>query len=173
MKKGKGQRTKNKLLPVAAPFLFFWAMQPGITFSGTDSGNGIEVEFSEDVSKHDSNENTIHGKFNLSGLKDPFKSFLLDLDALGGEKSRERRTYLETVDLSQLELIAVIVSPDDGWAMLRDSKGIGYVVRPGTPVGTGGGKVYRIRPGEIILRSVQRNAGGGIMVRETTKRLVQ
>lgn len=111
--------------------------------------------------------------FNPEGLKGPFKSFILEQETPEGVKARKPRTYLETVDLSQLELIAVIVAPEDSWAMVRDAKGIGYVVKSGTPIGLDGGQVHEIRAGELVIRSRHRDAQGEVVDRETVKRLVQ
>lgn len=158
---------------MAASFLF-WAATPGITFSATDPRVGMKPESAQDNSADLSAQASgHHNKFNPSGLKDPFKSFILEQEASAGRKASKPRTYLETVDLSQLELIAVVLSPDDRWAMLRDAKGIGYVVKPGTAVGIDGGKVHQIRPGEIIIRSTYRNAKGETLQRDIPKQLVQ
>jgi Tfp pilus assembly protein PilP len=155
-----------------ASFLF-WAATPGNTFSATDPGTGMAPESTRDAPADRSAQASGHKKFNPSGVKDPFKSFILDQEAPAGRKASKPRTYLETVDLSQLELIAVVLSPDDRWAMLRDAKGIGYVVKPGTPVGIDGGKVHQIRPGEIIIRTTYRNAKGETLQRDIPKQLVQ
>jgi len=109
------------------------------------------------------------GAFNPEGLRDPFKPFIVEQEAESAGRSRKPRTYLETVDLSQLELIAVVLGSEDSWAMVRDAKGIGYVVKAGTPIGIDGGHVHEVRPGEIIVRSGQGRQG--TVVRETRKRL--
>jgi len=54
---------------------------------------------------------------------------------------RKPKTYLETLDLSQLELIAIIVGTKGNYAMVKDSKGTGHVVQKGTAIGTNGGFV--------------------------------
>lgn len=169
----KGKRARNKLFRIMASFLFFGAAQPGIMFSATNAGAGTGPESDQDISGNGSLQASVQRKFKLSGLKDPFKSFVLEQEAAIARKASKPRTYLETVDLSQLELIAVIVSPDDRWAMLRDAKGVGYVVKPGTSVGIDGGRVYQIHPGEIIIRSTNKNSEGETIERDTAKRLFQ
>jgi Tfp pilus assembly protein PilP len=169
----KGKRVKNKLFRIMASFLFFWAVQPGAVSSETNPETGTGPECARDISGKGSLQASVQSKFKLSGLKDPFKPFILEQKASVAPKAGKPRTYLETVDLSQLELIAIIVSPDDRWAMLRDVKGIGYVVKHGTPVGIDGGRVHQISPGEIIIRSNHRNAKGETIKRDTAKRLFQ
>ncbi len=168
------QKAKSKLTQIAVFFLLFPALAPAVpTLSATEPETGKKAESAGDVEVDNAVNGVVHRKFSAVNLKDPFKSFILEQETPRGEPERKPKTYLETVDLSQLELIAVIVSPEDRWAMLRDAKGIGYVVKNGTPVGIDGGKVHEIRPGEVVIRSAHKNAEGQSVVRETVKRLVQ
>jgi Tfp pilus assembly protein PilP len=166
------QKARSKLTQIAVFFPLFAALAPAVpTFSATEPGTGKKVESAGEVEVDDAV--AVTRKFSLVNLKDPFKSFILEQETPRDEPERKPKTYLETVDLSQLELMAVIVSPEDRWAMLRDAKGIGYVVKNGTPVGIDGGRVHEIRPGEVVIRSAHKNAEGQSVMRETVKRLVQ
>jgi len=54
------------------------------------------------------------------------------------------RTELQKLALSQLTLTAIVQAEDMTWAMVRDPKGRGFVLKKGTPIGTKGGVVHRI-----------------------------
>lgn len=57
---------------------------------------------------------------------------------------REPKTDLQRLDLSQLTLTAIIKAKDQAWAMVRDQKGTGYVLKKGTHIGKKGGVVDKI-----------------------------
>jgi len=54
------------------------------------------------------------------------------------------RTELQKLALSQLTLTAIVQGEGKAWAMVRDPKGRGFVVKKGTRIGTAGGIVDRI-----------------------------
>ncbi len=57
---------------------------------------------------------------------------------------RQPRTILQKLQLHQLLLTAIVESPEGEWAMVRDEKGMGYVLKKGTAIGTKGGRVAKI-----------------------------
>ena len=57
---------------------------------------------------------------------------------------REPKTELQKMRLSQLTLTAIIKSRDKAWAMVRDERGNGFVLKKGTYIGTNGGVVSKI-----------------------------
>jgi len=57
---------------------------------------------------------------------------------------KEAKTELQKLGLSQLTLTAIIKAPDGAWAMVRDERGRGFVLKKGTHIGTNGGVVSRI-----------------------------
>ena len=59
-------------------------------------------------------------------------------------RMREPRTELQKLKLHQLLLTAIIESPEVEWAMLRDEKGMGYILKKGTAIGVMGGRVAKI-----------------------------
>ncbi len=86
---------------------------------------------------------------------DPFKSFILVRRELEEKKEKERekpKTYLETLDISQLALSDIVLSEKGNWALLQDSKGDGHVVEVGTPIGNKGGQVVKILDKELVVR---------------------
>jgi len=97
---------------------------------------------------------------------DPFKSFI----ATRAEKEKERaKTYLETLELSQLNVVVIVVSSRNRWAMVQDSKGVGHVIKEGTLIGTNSGVVYKISQDEIIVREEYKDFRGQTQYREISK----
>ena len=109
--------------------------------------------------------------YDPTGKTDPFKSFIAIQEELEEKKNRKPKTYLETLDLSQLELIAIIIGPKGNWAMVRDSKGLGHVIKKGTAIGTNSGVVERISGKEIIIREESRDFKGNSKYRDIAKEL--
>ncbi|MBW2065833.1 MAG: pilus assembly protein PilP [Deltaproteobacteria bacterium] len=105
------------------------------------------------------------------GKTDPFESFIAKMEAIQEKKKGKPKTYLETLDLSQLELIAIIVGPKGNWAMVREAKGTGHVIKVGTPIGTRGGVVYKITDKEVIIKEEYRDFRGQTRERFVSKKL--
>jgi type IV pilus assembly protein PilP len=109
--------------------------------------------------------------YDPTGKSDPFKSFIAEQEEVAEKRRRKPKTYLETLDLSQLELIAVIVGPHGNYAMVRDSKGTGHVITKGTAIGTEGGVVDRITDKEVVIREDYKDFRGNLKQKEITKKL--
>ncbi|MFQ5917009.1 MAG: pilus assembly protein PilP [Candidatus Binatia bacterium] len=109
--------------------------------------------------------------YDPTGKTDPFKSFIALQEEMEEKKRSKPKTYLETIDLSQLELSVVIRSPKGNWAMVRDSKGLGHVIKIGTAIGTDGGVVYQITEKEVIIREEYRDFRGNMKHKDVSKRL--
>ena len=56
--------------------------------------------------------------------------------------------------------------------MVRDAKGVGYVIRKGTPIGINGGTVHEIEEKEVIIREEYRGFKGQIKTKNISKGLV-
>ncbi|RJR35183.1 MAG: hypothetical protein C4576_25330 [Desulfobacteraceae bacterium] len=109
--------------------------------------------------------------YDPTGKTDPFKSFIAEQESVEEKRVRKPRTYLETLDLSQLELIAIISSPKGNWAMVRDSKGVGHVIQKGTLIGTNSGAVYAVTEKEVIVREEYKDFRGNVQHRDIAKKL--
>jgi Tfp pilus assembly protein PilP len=110
--------------------------------------------------------------YDPTGKTDPFKSFIAEQEPIEEKKHKKPKTYLETLELSQLDLIAIILSPKGNWAMVRDAKGLGYVIREGTPIGTNDGVVQEIKEKEIIVREQYRDFRGRVNTKDVAKKLL-
>jgi len=110
-------------------------------------------------------------RYNPEGKTDPFKSFIAEQEAVEEKKNRKPRTYLETLDLSQLDLVATVIEPRGNWAMVRDAKGLGHVIRVGTPIGTNDGVVAAIEEGEVVIKEKHKDFRGQELIKEIKKKL--
>lgn len=110
--------------------------------------------------------------YDPTGMTDPFKPFLAEPEESDDGKPKPKpKTYLETVSVSQLELIAIMIGPKGRWAMVRDSKGTGHVVQEGTLIGTEGGAVYSITDKEVIIREEYKDFKGNIQHKDISKKV--
>ncbi len=64
------------------------------------------------------------------------------------------QTELQRLTLSQLTLTAIVQAEATEWAMVRDPKGRGFVLKKGTRIGTNGGVVFKIASQEkkVIIK---------------------
>lgn len=124
----------------------------------------------------DKTEIIIDGKtvtyfYDPTGKTDPFKSFIAKMEEVEKKKRQKPRTYLETLELSQLALIAIIVGPKGNWAMVREAKGTGHVIREGTAMGTKGGIVHEINDRAVIIREEYKDFRGQVKFKDIAKRV--
>jgi len=109
--------------------------------------------------------------YDPTGKTDPFKPFLAEPEEVGEKKKSKPKTYLETVDLSQLELTAIIVGPKGNWAMVRDSKGTGHVIKKGVLIGTKGGAVHKITDEKVVIREEYKDFKGKTQYKDIDKKV--
>jgi Tfp pilus assembly protein PilP len=103
---------------------------------------------------------------------DPFKSFITIREELEEKEASEKpRTYLETLDLSQLTISAIILAGAEHWALVRDSKGDGHVIKVGTPIGRRGGRVTEILEDKVVVRESFRDIRGREQTRDRILKL--
>lgn len=108
--------------------------------------------------------------YDPTGKTDPFKSFIAIREEQKEKEKRKPKTYLETLELSQLDLVMIAVGSKGRWAMVRDSKGLGHVIKEGTAIGTNGGVVFKIDRGEVIIREEYVDFRGQKRFREIAKK---
>jgi len=85
------------------------------------------------------------------GKRDPFRSFLSELEASGQQVTTRCATPLGRYEIEQLKLAAVVTGLDDPVAMVQAPTGVGYSVRRGTCIGKNGGVVAAVRSGEVVV----------------------
>lgn len=82
------------------------------------------------------------------------------------EKSARPLTPLEKVDLSQLQLVAVIRALSGDRAMVQDASGKGFMVKKGTYIGTRSGKITAILEDRIIVEEEVEDLYGKVSVQK-------
>lgn len=91
------------------------------------------------------------------GKRDPFRSYLADLDE-SDEREKERRLEeTERYELDQFRLVGIIAGTAQPKALVEDPTGTGHTLRIGSRIGRNGGRVTRI---------FDTDEGSGIIVTE-------
>ncbi len=85
------------------------------------------------------------------GKRDPFRSFLTELDKLPPGLATRCATPLGKFEVEQLKLVAVVTGLEDPVAMVEAPTGVGYAVRRGACIGKNGGVVAAVRSGEVVV----------------------
>jgi type IV pilus assembly protein PilP len=85
------------------------------------------------------------------GKRDPFRSFLADIDKAAAGLATRCATPLGKFEIEQLRLVAVVTGLEDPVAMVEAPNGVGYAVRRGACVGKNGGTVAAVRSGEVVV----------------------
>ena len=167
------RKPKSSFFPVLALFVFLSqaeASQDEVVYKSPLPPKPVAAE-PQAVSPEPAKSEVKRFSYDPTGKPDPFKSFILEQEEMAEKVKRKPRTYLETLDLSQLELIAIVTGPQGNYAMVRDSKGVGHVIVKGTAVGTNGGVVDRINDREVIIREEYRDFRGSAQFRDVSKKL--
>ncbi|MBN2062953.1 MAG: pilus assembly protein PilP [Deltaproteobacteria bacterium] len=171
MKRARIKLSKNFIIVLFLSFVFF-IFQPYGAFAaqdtkGTPPPKEKEAKSIQDVTKKAVDPGYL---YDPRGKTDPFKSFIAVIEEKEEKEKKKPKTYLETLELSQLDLIVVAVGKKGRWAMVRDSKGIGHVIKEGTPIGTNGGVVHKIAEGEVVIREQFRDFRGQNQIRDISKK---
>ena len=107
--------------------------------------------------------------YNPRGKIDPFEPLFRDKPAVATGKARPKkrvpRTPLEKIDISQLKLVAIIQAGSGNRALVEESNGKGYVIKPGTYIGTNSGKVVKIEKDKVIVAEEWEDVLGNVTLR--------
>jgi hypothetical protein len=82
--------------------------------------------------------------------RDPFRPFALAPAHVGVE----RLPPLQRYDIAQLKLVGVVRGSREARpprALVEDPAGVGFILTPGTPIGSNGGVVTRIGPRQVVI----------------------
>lgn len=110
--------------------------------------------------------------YDPTGKTDPFKPFIVTQEEKAAKEREKPRTYLETLELSQLSLSVIVIGEKGRWAMVKDAKDDGHVIKEGTPIGTNGGIVFKILPNEVVIREEFTNFRGEKDYRDVSKKTI-
>ena len=103
------------------------------------------------------------------GKTDPFEPLFKEKPVPVKKKERKKRiprTPLERIDLSQLKLVAIILSPSGNMALVEEASGKGYVIKKGTYIGTNAGKVVQIKKEQVIVEEEFEDVFGKVNTRQ-------
>jgi type IV pilus assembly protein PilP len=89
--------------------------------------------------------------YSSAGKRDPFRSYLRELDAPAQGIASRCSTPLGRFDVEQLRLVAVVTGLEDPVAMVEAPNGIGYSLRRGACIGKNGGVISSVRSGEVVV----------------------
>jgi type IV pilus assembly protein PilP len=81
--------------------------------------------------------------------RDPFRPITLNFPPT--VRRRENLSPLERFEIGQLKLVGIIWDVKHPTALVEDTSGLGYVVRPGTPIGANDGKVRAIQQDSLLI----------------------
>ena len=102
---------------------------------------------------------------------DPFKSFIVIRRELEEKEQGKPKTYLETLDISQLTISAIVLGSKGNWALVRDSKGDGHVIKVGTLIGRKNGRVKRILEKEVVVTESYKDIRGREKIKDISIKL--
>ena len=87
----------------------------------------------------------------------------------GKEEKRLPLTPLQRIDLSQLKVVGIIVSPAGNKALVEEPSGKGYVISKGTYVGTNFGRVKKVLIDRVIVEEEVEDFFSGGMKPQATE----
>ena len=102
---------------------------------------------------------------------DPFKSFIVLRRELEEKEQGKPKTYLETLDISQLTISAIVLGSKGNWALVRDSKGDGHVIKVGTLIGRKNGRVKKILEKEVVVTESYKDIRGREKIKDISIKL--
>ena len=88
------------------------------------------------------------------------------IDAKGEVREKRAKTPLEKIELSQLQLKAIILAPSGNKALVEESTGKGYIIRKGTYIGRHDGKVIKILKDKVVVEELIENYEGKMIAEE-------
>lgn len=109
-------------------------------------------------------------RYDPTGKPDPFRSYVKVF--LSHQQDRKSpATPLESFDLSQLRVTAVIWGSDRPRALINDPSGKGYIISVGTPVGKNNGRVIRIDDNLVLVKETYVDFRGQASTKDIKMRL--
>jgi len=90
--------------------------------------------------------------YRAAGRRDPFRSYLIDAMARRqAERNQRQLEETESYELSQYHLTGVLTGTSQPKAMVEDPSGKAHMVRIGSRLGRGGGRVSRIDSTGLVV----------------------
>ena len=94
------------------------------------------------------------------GKRDPFYSYLAEVEATNEASMQRKREPTETFELDQYRLTGLVTGTSQPRALVEDPEGRGHVVKLGARLGKRGGVVSRISSDAIVVTEEFRTPTG-------------
>jgi type IV pilus assembly protein PilP len=107
------------------------------------------------------------------GNRDPFRSLIQTAEGTETSAIDVARTPLESYNVSQLRLIAVVIAADASYALVILPDGKSYTVKMGMNLGLHDGVVTEIRSDEIVVEEAIKDHKGNLKLKEVYLKLRQ
>ena len=107
------------------------------------------------------------------GRRDPFRSLIQTVDTTEEDDTGKIRTPLESYNVSQLRLIAIVSAAEDAYALVVLPDGKSYTVREGMNIGLHDGIVKEIRSDQVVVEVEVKDHKGNKKLEEVFLRLRQ
>lgn len=124
------------------------------TRKGSDKQNKAAPELGKTVEEY---------SYSAVGKRDPFKSYLAELNEAKASKQQRKKQPTEEYKLDQYRLTGLVTGTSRPRAMVEDPNGRGHVVHIGTRLGKDGGIVTRITPTGIVVTEQFRAPTGEVV----------
>ncbi|MFA5354301.1 MAG: pilus assembly protein PilP [Thermodesulfovibrionales bacterium] len=102
-------------------------------------------------------------EYNSMGKRDPFIPLIVKQEKL---KPKKGSPPLESYDVSELKLIAVLWGGKRSFAVVMLPDGKSYTIKDGDRIGLSNGKVYKITKDSVIIREMAKDYRGTVRERD-------
>ena len=112
--------------------------------------------------------------YNPAGKIDPFEPLFKEQKVTVKKKKKKKRlpqTPLEKVDISQLQLVGIILAESGNRALVEEASGKGYVIKKGTYIGINSGKVVEIKKEKVVVEEEVDDVFGKTALRKREMKL--
>lgn len=115
--------------------------------------------------KTENHKEVVNYHYDPMGKKDPFKPLIREGEAIAESiLGNAPLTPLQKYTLAELKLVAIITGSENPKAMVEDSKGDGYIIEKGTPIGDRYGEVVEIKKNEVVVVEKEMDQSSGEIV---------
>lgn len=109
-------------------------------------------------------------KYDSKNRPDPFLPLIrkkeentAQKDMINDQRNEKKLSPLETMDFSQLRLVAIVQMKPSKLAMVEDPSGKGYLLQIGTYIGKNSGKITQINSDSILIKEKIKTNNGKVM----------
>ncbi len=139
-------------------------------------GNNIALATTPKSFTGDAKPHATPPPYNPKGKIDPFEPLFKEkpIVATSQQKKKKKRiprTPLEKVDLSQLQLVGIILARSGNKALVQEASGKGYIIKKGTYIGLNSGQVVNIQKDNVVIEEEIEDILGKVVTRRTELRL--